>query len=143
MAKSGDDTRASGWPCLTLVPSDTVTRDTGPEIGEMTCVERSPLKATVPVTSNVGRNVSRAAVMMVRRLRCSAETLNAAGRCAVVSASAGSFDAQPAARPVRRTIAATGNAARRREAIGTLLTGGSGSERGERNAGRALEVGAR
>src|SRR5216684_3998040 len=55
-AKSGDATTASDSPRVTRLPIPTRIRDTGPEIGESTCVERFWLNATVPVVSIVFRN---------------------------------------------------------------------------------------
>src|SRR4029078_8323070 len=55
-AKSGDVTVASGAPWRTYAPGLTRIRMIGPENGASTCVETSPLKATVPVVWTDVRN---------------------------------------------------------------------------------------
>ena len=50
---------ASACPAVTFAPSVATIRDTGPDTGESTCVDLSPLNATVPVTSSVGPKFSR------------------------------------------------------------------------------------
>ena len=53
-AKSGEITVASGCPTTTESPRFTSRRCTGPDSDEITCVDLSPLKVTVPVVRTVG-----------------------------------------------------------------------------------------
>ena len=58
-AKSGDVTVASAAPRRTYAPGLTRIRVIGPETGASTCVDRSPLNATVPVVCTEVRKGAR------------------------------------------------------------------------------------
>src|ERR1019366_4093162 len=136
-AKSGDATVASGCPAVTVAPSVVTMRDTGPETGESTCVDLSPLNATVPVTSSSGAKLSLASVTIFSVARCASVTLNDAGFSAAAATAASGLAPHPAANAISVMHALAGSVARARAC---LLTGNSGGERGERHAGGALEI---
>ncbi len=98
-------------------------RDTGPETGESTCVDLSPLNATVPVTSSVGANVSLASVTIVSLARCSSVTLNADGFSVTAAAAASGFPAQPAANAISMMQALVWDAARANVYLLTVNSG--------------------
>src|SRR3954447_16041307 len=55
------------------------TRVAGPETGESTWVDLSPLKATLPVASTTGRKLVGCTVTRCNRWRCSGVTVKAPG----------------------------------------------------------------
>jgi hypothetical protein len=59
---------ASACPRCTYVPAFTRICVIGPETGASTCVDRSPLKATVPVVVIIGRKGASVTVAIWRRV---------------------------------------------------------------------------
>src|SRR6185437_5265629 len=112
---SGEDTYASGAPRATRVPGCTSTRVTGPEIVASTGVERSPSKATVPVTWTVGRYATLCTAFTVRRSRCAAGSTRAPDDVAVTSPPASDPDALSRAHPDTMNVTAAAAAALRKK----------------------------
>src|SRR5690242_16741187 len=101
-------------------------------MGESTGVEWSPLKATVPVASRVGRNAVFCTVTRWMRARCSCVSVNAPERPLVESAGRAEPLLEQAAAASSSTIARKGE-------MTICLTV---TERGEGNTEGALEIGA-
>ena len=78
--------RAAGRACTTA-PGFTTTRVAGPETGDSTCVELSPLNATLPVASTIGRNATGCTVTRWMRCRCSGGERDVAAACGAADVS--------------------------------------------------------
>src|SRR5579864_7957994 len=108
-------------------------RATGPEIGARTWVLRSPLNATVPLTSVAGRNERAVTGASSSRARCAAVTVPG-GAC--------SLGGCPPSLPPQAVIVTVTTPARSAARVRVLaimrISGGSGLER---RADGALQIG--
>src|SRR6185312_6124544 len=109
-AKSGESTRASGCPALTLSPGFSSTSVTGPENGASTWVARSWSKSTTPLVSMLRWKLLRAIASRWMCSRWAEVSVTFCGVSAAVVACGSAFDEQ-AATDINAARASTGSSA--------------------------------
>ena len=147
-AKSGDATVASAWPRLTRAPGCARIRETGPDTGESTAVEWSPLTATVPVVmTDAVKGTARAVSVLIWARWALSSAIGSEAAAAVglvLSELAASAEAVPAAglpEQAASAIESPARAGKRRVRLADMLV--SGDERVERRRDGALKLGPR